>query len=1238
MVRFSFRLQTAACFAFACLVLFTFCVSSAYALSNGCTAVNALSGSSPLSYMYAYPASDFDLSDALTLSFTDSGAGYEGNEINSDSVSIMSYYYAGAQTYNAARSPSASPHTVTLSVAAGSLAANGLRVRATTLQGEISNLVFSCTGDTAPSSIATLSGLSISAGALSPSFSAGTTSYTASVANNVSSIAVTPVLTDPNATVTVNGTPVGSGSSSPAINLTAGATTNIGVVVTAQDATTTRSYILTVTRAQAAPVANNVATTIAANSTNNAITLSISGGTSTSVAVASAPAHGTATASGTSITYTPNAGYSGSDSFTWNATNSSGTSADATVSLTVTATPLSFAPAAGALPAATVGSAWTQTVAASGGTAPYTYSATGLPAGITLNGTSGVLSGTPSAAGSYNVQVTAADVYGAGGTASYTLSVNEAVPVAGTVSATVSTNSRNNAITLALSGGAATSVSVTGAPAHGSATASGTSITYTPNAGYSGSDSFSWNATNSSGTSADATVSLTITATPLSFAPAAGALPAATAGSAWTQTVAASGGTAPYTYSATGLPAGITLNGTSGVLSGTPSAAGSYNIQITAADVYGAGGTASYTLSVNEAAPVASAITATVNAGSSDNAITLAIAGSVTSVALIRQATHGTATAAGTKIRYTPFSGFTGTDSFTYSATNASGTSQVATVTLNVTAATLIMAPVRSTLPDGLVGKAYAQIFSVSGGTAPYGWQLSGTLPRGLTFANGELKGTPESAGSSSFTLTATDANGIATRFTYTLAINAAAPEATDHSASVYAGQSVKVTLTEGATGGPFTGARLLNEPESSLGTASVQSSAGSYQLLFTARAEASGTVALRYVLTSATGTTQPAQVTLTIASRPDPSKDADVIGIISAQYQAAQNFARAQIRNFNDRLEQLHTGANMPDSLAGIRFNMPASRPENDMDKGPWTKQPGRDEKASTAPPQASPLVRTNAGDSLSYWTGGYVDFGNDKDDTLSFSHTLVGITTGADYRFSPAFTAGMGIGFGRDVSEIGDSGSRENGRSLSSAFYGSYHPNAFFLDGLLGYSRLDFDSKRHVSETNVFARGSRSGRQVFSSLTSGYEFRTPASLISPYARVQYYRTWLDGYAESDANAFNLAFTPQTFSQVMTSAGLRGAHSVPTTWGFMKLQGRLEYSQLVNDSGSARVGYADISDDTWSMSLYEQSKQTLALGFGVDFLLPHDITPGLAWQETIGLDEQETRSRMIMIRMNIGF
>ncbi|WP_241488666.1 Ig-like domain-containing protein, partial [Sphingomonas sanguinis] len=70
-----------------------------------------------------------------------------------------------------------------------------------------------------------------------------------------------------------------------------------------------------------APVAGAVSTTVTANSTANAVTLALSGGTATSVTVATAPSHGTATASGTGITYTPTAGYSGSDSFTYTATN-----------------------------------------------------------------------------------------------------------------------------------------------------------------------------------------------------------------------------------------------------------------------------------------------------------------------------------------------------------------------------------------------------------------------------------------------------------------------------------------------------------------------------------------------------------------------------------------------------------------------------------------------------------------------------------------------------------------------------------------------------------------------------------------------------------------------------------------------------------------------------------------------------------------------------------------------------
>jgi len=98
-----------------------------------------------------------------------------------------------------------------------------------------------------PSSNSSLSALSLSSGTLSPTFAAGTRSYTASVGNATTSITATATLADVRASVRVNGTPVTSGSASGALPLVVGINL-ITVIVTAEDDTTT-SYAVTVTRA-----------------------------------------------------------------------------------------------------------------------------------------------------------------------------------------------------------------------------------------------------------------------------------------------------------------------------------------------------------------------------------------------------------------------------------------------------------------------------------------------------------------------------------------------------------------------------------------------------------------------------------------------------------------------------------------------------------------------------------------------------------------------------------------------------------------------------------------------------------------------------------------------------------------------------------------------------------------------------------------------------------------------------
>ncbi|MBD1365073.1 cadherin-like beta sandwich domain-containing protein [Mucilaginibacter sp. ZT4R22] len=100
----------------------------------------------------------------------------------------------------------------------------------------------------APSPDATLSNIVLSDGTLSPGFAAATTSYTASVANAITSVTLTPTVNEPNATVKVNGVTVASGAASGPIALVVGPNV-ITTTVTAQDGVSTQVYTTTITRA-----------------------------------------------------------------------------------------------------------------------------------------------------------------------------------------------------------------------------------------------------------------------------------------------------------------------------------------------------------------------------------------------------------------------------------------------------------------------------------------------------------------------------------------------------------------------------------------------------------------------------------------------------------------------------------------------------------------------------------------------------------------------------------------------------------------------------------------------------------------------------------------------------------------------------------------------------------------------------------------------------------------------------
>jgi hypothetical protein len=245
---------------------------------------------------------------------------------------------------------------------------------------------------------------------------------------------------------------------------------------------------------------------------------------------------------------------------------------------------LALSPAS--LPAATVGIGYSQTVTASGGTAPYTYAvaAGSLPAGLSLS-TSGVLSGTPTAGGAFNFTISANDSSGNTGNQSYSFTVKSATII---ISPKILSSAKVGASysnTLTASGGTAPdtfAVAAGSLPAGLSLSTSGV-LSGTPTAG--GSFNFTITATDSStGTgpyTGTRSYAFTVGAATISVTP--GTLTAGTAGVSYSRTINASGGTAPYTFtiSASSLPPGLTLS-SGGLLSGMPTTAGSFAFTVTA--------------------------------------------------------------------------------------------------------------------------------------------------------------------------------------------------------------------------------------------------------------------------------------------------------------------------------------------------------------------------------------------------------------------------------------------------------------------------------------------------------------------------------------------------------------------------------------------------------------------------------------------------------------------------------
>ena len=413
------------------------------------------------------------------------------------------------------------------------------------------------------------------------------------------------------------------------------------------------------------------------------------------LALATNPGSGSVQITGAVATYTPNPDFSGSDSFTFIVNDGSVDSAPADVVIDVI--PVNDPPAADS-----------QSVETPEDTALAILLTGSDPENDTLvfslvaGPDSGSLSGSPpDLVYTPNENFTGTDAFtfftndGGANSDPATVSiiitpVNDA-PTADPQSISVDEDS---SISFALTGSDvendALSFALLDLPQHGAITLDGSTVTYTPSENYNGEDSLTFMTNDGDLDSAAAVV--TISVDPVNDAPTIEALPdaARVEGEAFSATATASdidGDT--LAFSAEGLPAALTIDAATGVISGLAQAVGTHGITVSVSDPDGASASTGFTLLISPAnvAPVANDQNLSADAGV---ATPVTLVGSdedndTLVYRIIDGPVSGTLTGDAPNVMYTSNPGFEGFDSFTFDVNDGTVDSNVATVTIEVT-------------------------------------------------------------------------------------------------------------------------------------------------------------------------------------------------------------------------------------------------------------------------------------------------------------------------------------------------------------------------------------------------------------------------------------------------------------------------------------------------------------------------------------------------------------------------
>ena len=454
---------------------------------------------------------------------------------------------------------------------------------------------------------------------------------------------------------------------------------------------------ITVTPVNDSPVADNkTVSTPKDTATTFALSGSDAEGSALAFTIISGPSSGVASITGSNVTYTPTTGFTGSDSFTYVANDGTVNSAVATVSITVFNPNTAPVVSNGAQTLLEDSSVNIALVATDTDLDPLTYTITTQPSNgtLVLTGSSALYTPNSNYFGldSFSFQVNDGKVNSGIGVVSLTItSVNDA-PVSSNL--TINT-AENVAVTFNLLASdieqTPLSYTIVSTPSNGTATLSGATVSYSPNPGYFGADTFTYSASDGSLSSNVATVTVAVSG--VNDAPTVSNINVSTNEDETKAIVLTAtdidGDVLVFTVSQPSNGT-VTLSGSTATYVPSPNFNGSDSFTFSANDGTVSSSVATVTIAVapTNDAPIVSGSAQTTN---EDTALDIPLTGSdvdgdLITFSVVSGPSNGTVVITGSTAKYTPVANYVGTDSFTFSASDGTAVSSEATISITVLA------------------------------------------------------------------------------------------------------------------------------------------------------------------------------------------------------------------------------------------------------------------------------------------------------------------------------------------------------------------------------------------------------------------------------------------------------------------------------------------------------------------------------------------------------------------------